>query len=129
MLEVRIVQVPTNWLRGGITGDMDVIVKDMVEMAEIRLQQDPMVSFAYEAVVRGTHIDTWDGTWDIVKRVKRPNFGLCLDTYHIVARVWGDPTISGCRRPTGDIDLQVSVEKLAREVDVSAVHLVSTRIV
>ena len=124
ILDIQIVQIPTNWMNKGTTGDMDVIVNDLTKMAEIGLQQDPVVSFAYEGVAWGTHIDTWQGTWEVVKRVNKPNFGLCLDTYHILARDWGDPTIPGCKRPDADNRLRQSLEELAREVDVKKVFYV-----
>lgn len=124
VLEIRIIQIPTNWMREGTTGDMDVIVDDLREMADIGLRQDPVVSFAYEGVAWGTHIDTWQGTWEVVKLVNRPNFGLCLDTYHIVARDWADPTLPGCKRPDGDENLKHSLEELVREVDVDKIFYV-----
>lgn len=34
--------------------------------------------------------NTWEHIWEICKRVDRPNFGLCLDTFHIC----GTPAIS-----------------------------------
>ena len=120
-LDVQLVQIPTNWLVEGTTGDMDTIVKDLVEMAEIGLEQDPVVSFAYEGVAWGTHIDTWQGTWEAVKGVNKPNFGLCLDTYHIAARVWGDPTADSCKNPDGDAQLQRSLAQLVKEVDVNKI--------
>lgn len=124
VLDVQLIQIPTNWLVQGITGDIDVIVQDLIEMAEIGLGQDPIVSFAYEGVAWGTYIDTWQGTWEVVKRVNKPNFGLCLDTYHIAARVWGDPTAKFCKKPDGDIQLQRSMEQLIKEVDVNKVFYV-----
>lgn len=124
VLGIQLIQIPTNWLSKGTTGDVDLIVKDLVEMADMGLAQDPIVSFAYEAVAWGTHIDTWEGSWEMVKRVNKANFGLCLDTYHIVARVWGDPTVPGCKSPTGDDDLQQSLERLAKQVDVNKVFMV-----
>lgn len=124
ILDIQIIQIPTNWMKEGTTGDMDVIVKDLTEMAEIGLEQDPPVSFAYEGVAWGTHIDTWQGTWEVVKRVNKPNFGLCLDTFHIVARVWGDPTAPGCRRADGDKSLKKSMEELASEVDVNKIFYI-----
>lgn len=33
-----LVQIPTNWLRDGTTRDMEVIVQDLVKIAEIGLQ-------------------------------------------------------------------------------------------
>lgn len=124
ILDVQLVQVPTNWLAEGTTGDIDFIVKDFVEMAEMGLEQDPVVSFAYEGVAWGTHIDTWQGTWEVVQRVDRPNFGLCLDTFHIAGRVWGDPTASSGMNPDGDAQLRRSLAQLVREVEVNKVFYV-----
>ncbi|KAF9893004.1 hypothetical protein FE257_012415 [Aspergillus nanangensis] len=125
ILDIRLIQIPTNWMSAdSTTGDIDAIVADLVEMAEIGLEQHPPVSFAYEAVAWGTHIDTWQGAWEVVKRVDRPNFGLCLDTYHIVARVWGDPTAPGCKRADGDERLRRSMEEMVAEVDVKKIFFV-----
>jgi 4-hydroxyphenylpyruvate dioxygenase len=121
ILHIQIVQIPSNWMTEGVTGDLPVIVSDLTEMAEIGLEQDPVVSFAYEGVAWGTYIDTWQGTWDMVKRVDKPNFGLCLDTFHIIARDWGDPLAPGCKRLDGDENLKQSLDELVREVDVSKV--------
>ena len=57
----------------------------------------------------------------MVKRVNKPSFGLCLDTYHIVARDWGDPTVPGCKRSDGEESLKQSLDELAAEVDVNKV--------
>lgn len=124
VLDIRLVQIPTNWMKEGTTGDMDVIVNDFTEIADIGLEQDPVVAFAYEGVAWGTHIDTWQGTWEVVKRVKKPNFGLCLDTYHIAARDWGDPTAPGCKRLDGDENLKQSMKELAKVVDVNKIFYV-----
>jgi len=88
-LGTRLIQIPTNWLNEGTTGDLEVVTQDLIEMAEIGLAQPEPISFAYEGVAWGTHFDTCQETWELVQRVNRPNFGLCLDTYHIAARVCG----------------------------------------
>ena len=124
IMNIQMVQVPTNWLQEGTTGDLAVIVADLKEMTAIGLQQDPVISFAYEGVAWGTHIDTWEGTWNIVQRVDRSNFGLCLDSYHIVARVWGDPTRAGCETANGYADLQRSMDRLVSEVPVEKIFYV-----
>ncbi|KAM0554878.1 hypothetical protein ACHAPJ_006613 [Fusarium lateritium] len=124
VLDIQLVQIPTNWLSKGTTGEMDIIVRDLVEMADIGLEQDPPISFAYEGVAWGTHIDTWEGTWEIVKRVDRPNFGLCLDTYHIVARAWADPAAPGCKRHNGDQVLKESLDAMSRDLDVKKIFYV-----
>ncbi|KAK3706844.1 hypothetical protein LTR37_012523 [Vermiconidia calcicola] len=81
-----IIQVPSNFDRSGTTGSMDKLVADMVEIADLAAQQDPVVRIAYEAVAWGAHIDLWEQSWEVVKKVERPNLGLCLDTFHIAGR-------------------------------------------
>jgi 4-hydroxyphenylpyruvate dioxygenase len=48
----------------------------------------------------------------IVELVNRGNFGLCLDTYHILARLWADPTFETGMRPGGKAALQASIKHL-----------------
>ncbi|KAH8804427.1 sugar phosphate isomerase [Xylogone sp. PMI_703] len=126
VLGAQIIQIPTNWLSKGTTGDIDIIVQDLVEVAEMGLQQDPIMSFAYEGVSWGTHIDTWQGTWDIVKRVNKSNFGLCLDTFHIAGRVWADPTsVSGVNQDA-DKALDDSLDEMVRDLDVGKIFYVQS---
>ncbi|KAJ9626710.1 hypothetical protein H2204_009980 [Knufia peltigerae] len=124
VLGTRLIQIPTNWLGEGTTGDVGIITQDLIEMAEMGLKQAQPISFAYEGVAWGTHIDTWQGTWEMVKRVNRPNFGLCLDTYHIAARVWGDPTAMSGMNEDGDRALDESLDEMIRELDVKKIFYV-----
>ena len=124
VLGTSMVQIPTNWLNEGTTGDINIIVADLLEMAEIGLKQDPPVRFAYEGVAWGTHIDTWEGTWDIIKRVNRPNFGMCLDTYHVAARVWADPASESGRNEDGDEALRQSLERMSKQLPVQKIFYV-----
>jgi len=124
ILGTDLIQIPTNFQQHGTTGETDRIVADLTEAALLGLQESPVIRFAYEGVSWGTHIDTWDGSWEIVKRVGLTNFGLCLDTFHITARVWGDPTEPIGRRVSGDVDLTASLEKMVAELDVSKIFYV-----
>ncbi|WP_369135709.1 TIM barrel protein [Modestobacter sp. I12A-02662] len=45
---------------------------------------------AYEALAWGTHVSTWDRSWDAVRRADSPALGLCLDSFHVLSR-GGDP--------------------------------------
>lgn len=47
---------------------------------------DHGIRVAYEALAWGTHVNTWDHSWDIVRRAGHPDLGLCLDSFHILAR-------------------------------------------
>jgi 4-hydroxyphenylpyruvate dioxygenase len=106
-----------------ITDDMDVIVQDMREVADIGLEAQPVVRYAFEALCWGTRVDTWEASWEVVQRVDRPNFGLCLDSFNIAGRIYADPAAaSGC---TGDCDEATarSVARLIAGVDVSRLFL------
>ena len=41
---------------------------------------------AYEALAWGRHVDTWEASWDVVRRADHPALGLCLDSFHVLSR-------------------------------------------
>ncbi|KAI8685406.1 AP-endonuc-2 domain-containing protein [Fusarium keratoplasticum] len=107
-----------------VTDDMDLIVADFVEAAEMGLQQEPVVNFAYESLCWGTRTDTWESSWDLVQRVDRPNFGVCLDSYNILGRIYADPAsptgrTSDCEQATVD-----SIKRILSDIDITKVFLV-----
>ncbi|KAI4762468.1 xylose isomerase-like protein [Aureobasidium sp. EXF-3400] len=124
-LDTDTIQIPANFLpEDQITGDMDTIVADMVEVADLGLKRTRPVRFAYENLCWSTYIDTWDAAWEVVQRVDRPNFGMCLDTFNIAGRVWADPA-----SPTGMVEdaenaLNTSLTKLVKTVDVAKVFYI-----
>ncbi|KAI0918501.1 hypothetical protein AcW1_009622 [Taiwanofungus camphoratus] len=77
-----------------ISSDYDIIARDLRQLADEAAAQDPPIKIAYEMWAWGTYVNTWEHTWEICKRVDRPNFGLCLDTFQICARTYADPTSS-----------------------------------
>ncbi|KAH0430357.1 4-hydroxyphenylpyruvate [Colletotrichum camelliae] len=98
ILGTNTIQIPANFLPAEkLTGDMDVIVGDLAELADLGLKEDPPI---------------------------RPNFGLCLDTFNIAGRVWGDPASPTGKTPNADADLQQSMERLVREVDLGKVFYI-----
>ena len=115
------IQMPSNFDKTGTTGDTDRLVADMVEIADLASEEDPVIRIAYEAVAWGAHVDLWEQSWEIVKRLDRPNFGLCLDPFHIAGRVWADPTAQSGMMPDADADLKESLSRLVKDVDVSKV--------
>ncbi|GGT83982.1 bifunctional sugar phosphate isomerase/epimerase/4-hydroxyphenylpyruvate dioxygenase family protein [Actinomadura citrea] len=44
------------------------------------------VDVAYEALAWGRHVDDYFHAWRIVRAADHPNLGLCLDSFHILAR-------------------------------------------
>ncbi|KAM5356466.1 hypothetical protein ACJ41O_003112 [Fusarium nematophilum] len=119
------IQIPANFLPADkLTGDMDVIVGDMLELADMGLKEEPAIRFAYESLCWSTHIDTWEKSWEVAKRVDRPNFGLCLDTFNIAGRVWADPASPTGKTPNADADLKESLDRLVRDVDLEKVFYI-----
>ncbi|KAM6509408.1 hypothetical protein FSOLCH5_012409 [Fusarium solani] len=125
LLGTNTIQIPANFLPADkLTGDTNVIVGDMLELADMGLKENPPIRFAYESLCWSTHIDTWENSWEVVKQVDRPNFGLCLDTFNIAGRVWADPASPTGKTPNADVDLKESLDRLLRDVDLDKVFYI-----
>lgn len=124
-LHTNTIQIPANFLPAEkLTGDLDVIASDLRQVADMGAAEEPVVRYAYENLCWSTHIDTWEKTWDMVQRVDRPNFGMCLDTFNIAGRVWADPTSPDGKTPNADVDLKRSLEQMVKKVDLSKVFYI-----
>ncbi|KAG9676795.1 xylose isomerase-like protein, partial [Aureobasidium melanogenum] len=124
-LDTDIIQIPANFLpEDQITGDMDTIVADMAEIADLGLKRARPIRFAYENLCWSTYIDTWDAAWEVVQRVDRPNFGMCLDTFNIAGRVWADPAASTGMVDGAEAALDASLKRLVETVDVAKVFYI-----
>lgn len=108
ILQTDIIQVPSTFLsHDQISSDTNLIASDLRELADLGLQQTPVIRFAYESLCWGTYVDKWELCWDIVQRVDRPNFGICLDSFNILGRIYADP-----KSPSGkNIDAEQAVEQ------------------
>ncbi|CAG9936196.1 unnamed protein product [Clonostachys rosea f. rosea IK726] len=125
ILKTDIIQIPANFLPADhLIGDFDLIASDLRELADLGATETPVVKFAYENLCWSTHVDTWDKLWDVVKRVDRPNFGVCLDTFNIAGRVWADPASPTGKTPNADAELASSLERMAKEVDITKVFYI-----
>jgi 4-hydroxyphenylpyruvate dioxygenase len=113
VLGTDLIHVPTNFQAEGITGDIETIVADMVEIADFGLAQKPPVRFVYEAMAWGRFVDTWEQAWEVVLLVNRPNFGICLDTFQIAGRIWADPTTASGLLEGGDLELKNSLSRMS----------------
>uniref|UniRef100_A0A0B7K3I9 3-dehydroshikimate dehydratase n=1 Tax=Bionectria ochroleuca TaxID=29856 RepID=A0A0B7K3I9_BIOOC len=119
------IQVPANFLPASqITSDRDVIVADLQELADLGAAENPPVEFAYENLCWSTYNSTWQDVWEIVRRVDRPNFGLCLDTFNIAGRAWADPTSPTGKNPNADQDFRRSMAELVSKVDLKKVFYI-----
>jgi 4-hydroxyphenylpyruvate dioxygenase len=117
VLGTDIIQVPSSFIsEEECSGDVDLIASDLREIADMGLQQNPVIRFAYESLCWGTHVDRWEQCWDIVQRVDRTNFGICLDSFNILGRIYADPTSE--TRCTADAEQEVaaSIQRLIQQI-------------
>ncbi|OIW28129.1 3-dehydroshikimate dehydratase-like protein [Coniochaeta ligniaria NRRL 30616] len=125
VLQTDLIQIPANFLPAQfVADDLDLIVADLRKVADFGLAQSPPIRFAYESLCWSTRVDTWEGCWDVVKRVDRPNFGMCLDTFNIAGRIYADPASPTGRMPSAEQVVRESIRRLVAEVDVSKVFYV-----
>jgi 4-hydroxyphenylpyruvate dioxygenase len=124
ILGTDIIQIPCTYETEGVTGDLDVVASDLQEIAELGAQQQPPFRFAFENLCFGTFFDTWKKAWDVVTRVDRPNFGLCLDTYNIAGREYADPSLPTGKVLGAETNFQQSIRTLAQTIDVKKVFYV-----
>ena len=119
------IQIPGNFLpKSEITGDIDVAVKDLQKVADMGAQETPAIRFAYENLCWSTYFDTWEKAYELVEKVDRPNFGMCLDTFNIAGRVYADPAAPDGKTPNADADMKKSLEELVKRVDVKKVFYI-----
>ncbi|KAL6816249.1 xylose isomerase-like protein [Trichoderma camerunense] len=124
VLRTDLIMLPSSNLPSEqITEDMDCIIQDMVEIAEMGLQETPVIRFAYEALCWGTRVETWEASWDVVCKVNRPNFGICLDTFNIAGRIYADPTMPTGRNPDATQALTQSLDGLIQSVPADRIFL------
>ncbi|RYP48694.1 hypothetical protein DL768_005474 [Monosporascus sp. mg162] len=124
-LGTDMIQIPSNFLPGDqLSSDPNLAIADLRKVADLGLAERPPVRFVYEALAWGTHCDTWERSWEIVRDVDRPNFGLCLDTFNIAARAWADPESTTGRLTDADRRLAESLERMVRTVDVRKLYCV-----
>ena len=64
--------------------DDAVIAEQLHQLAERARARGVRIS--YEALAWGTHVNTYDRSWDIVRAADHPSLGLCVDSFHILSR-------------------------------------------
>lgn len=124
-LGTDLIQVPASFLpKAQCSGDMDLIVKDLQEISDMGAKQNPPFRFAYEALCWSTHIDTWEKSWEVVQKVDRENFGLCLDTFNIAGRIYADPSAESGKTVDADEAVKQSIKTMLEIVDVKKVFFI-----
>lgn len=133
ILGTRVIAVPSSFL--GVQecgGDEEVIVRDLRELADLGVAAASAASddgeeggegegdiiFAYEALCWGTHISTWEQSWEIVQKVSRSNFQICFDTFNLAGKVFADPTRPGGIQKNAEEEMEATLRRMLERVDV-----------
>lgn len=117
VLDTHIISIPSTCLsEDEVSGDLELITRDLREVADLAAPEG--IEFAYESLAWGTHSDTWEQAWEIVRAVDRANFGICLDTFNMAGRVFADPANPSQMTPDAGNDMKASLKRLVQTVDV-----------
>jgi len=68
----------------GALDDDDRIAEQLHRLASRAGERGLRVS--YEALAWGRHVNTYERSWEIVRRADHPALGLCVDSFHILSR-------------------------------------------
>jgi len=90
-----------------VSNSLEVLASDIRELADLLAPHS--FRLAYENWCWATVSPTWSQVWSIIKRVDRPNVGLCLDTFQTCGGEYGDPTTASGL--VEDKDMRDSLEK------------------
>lgn len=95
---------------------MDLVAEDLGDLADILQSSGQRIAF--EFLCWSTAAPTWSNAWEIVKKADRPNLGLCIDTFHIAAVEWADPTTASgqLEDPNAVENFNMSLKRLTAEV-------------
>ncbi|KAL6166080.1 hypothetical protein ACJQWK_07446 [Exserohilum turcicum] len=117
VLQTDIIQVPSSFLPADqVSSDTDLIVSDLKEIADLGLQQSPVIRFVYESLCWGTRVNKWETCWDIVSRVDRSNFGICLDSFNILGRIYADPNSETGKAQGAAKEVCDSLQRLVEQI-------------
>lgn len=122
------IQIPASYDPASLKVSEDAIINELRLLADCGLPRpgsnERMIAFAYEPMSWSVRTDTWQHALYIKRRVGRDNFKLCLDTYHILTKLWADCTEPSGRIPGGDVALQSSLRETLRVLHPSDVGFV-----
>jgi 4-hydroxyphenylpyruvate dioxygenase len=79
----------------GVTSDLKTVAKDLAELGDMaaafsRADGGPMLRIGYEGLSWATR-NTWSSSWEAVRCANRPNVGLIVDAFNLLAVEWADP--------------------------------------
>ncbi|KAL2268192.1 hypothetical protein VTJ83DRAFT_3038 [Remersonia thermophila] len=125
VLETDLIQVPASYLPDDrVTEEAQLIINDLIEIADMGLRQNPPIRFAYESLCWSTRVSSWEMCWEIVQLVNRPNFGMVLDTFNIAGLVYADPAAASGLAFQAELNMRESISRLVENINVKKVFYV-----
>lgn len=128
IVEAEFIQVPASFDHASLQATEDDVVNDLRLLADCGLPRpgssERTITFAYEPMSWSVRNDTWQHALYIKHRVGKENFKLCLDTYHILSKLWADCTEPDGKIPGGDFALQMSLRESLRVLKPSDIGFV-----
>lgn len=88
-----------------------VVVSDLQQLADFVHSIDPTIGIAYEPMSWSVHNSTWEDALNTINAVNRDNFGLCIDSFHIITKLWASPFEPSGKFPNAEEDLSKSLER------------------
>ncbi|RFU26085.1 hypothetical protein B7463_g10256, partial [Scytalidium lignicola] len=79
----------------GVTSNLKTVAKDLAELGDIaaaysRADGGRMLRIGYEGLSWATR-NTWSSSWEAVRAANRPNVGLIVDAFNVLAVEFADP--------------------------------------
>jgi sugar phosphate isomerase/epimerase len=104
----------------GVTSDLKTVARDLAELGDMaaayaKADGGRMLKIGYEGLSWATR-NTWSTSWEAVRFANRPNVGLIVDAFNILAVEFADPyNVAGHGRiyPTLEESLDVLTGSLA----------------
>ncbi|EAW11684.1 sugar phosphate isomerase/epimerase family protein [Aspergillus clavatus NRRL 1] len=79
----------------GVTSDLRTVARDLAELGDMAqafsdADSGPLLKIGYEGLSWAQR-NTWASTWEAVRMANRPNVGLIIDAFNVLAVEWADP--------------------------------------
>ncbi|KAF2017059.1 4-hydroxyphenylpyruvate dioxygenase [Aaosphaeria arxii CBS 175.79] len=115
-LQTPHIQVPAQFAQETSSTPLSTIVSDLQALADLAASESPAIRIAYEPMSWSVHHSTWESLIPLLTAVDRPNFGVCIDTFHLASKLWGNPrdAVTG-KYPGADEALRDSLERFVRD--------------
>lgn len=80
----------------GVTTDLKAVARDLAEMGDMaaafaHADGGRMLRIGYEGLSWAMRNNTWSSSWEAVRMANRPNVGIVIDAFNVLAVEWADP--------------------------------------